>query len=356
MKYDYLIIGQGLAGSILAYQLLKRGRTIAIIDEQKTFTSSKVAAGLVNPFTGPKMVKTWKAEQLFTYLKEFYTEIENETRSHFFSEKIIYRPLGSVEELNDWDGRSTQANYQNFINKICNKEAHSNHIHDPFGGVEMLGYVLDVPVFLDVLYQYFSEKCTYLEERFDETKLEISDGRVQYQGIEANKIVFCSGHQVQHSKYFGWIPLAPIKGEILHLKMESDFETIYNKSCFIIPQGNGRYKAGSTYKRDDLMDEPTEQGKNEITKKLNALLKMNYEIADHEAGIRPASVARRPLFGIHPSHQQLSVFNGLGSKGVSLAPYFSDQLANCLEKGNNVDEEVDIKKYYSLYFNSHFSL
>lgn len=354
MNYDYLIVGQGLAGSVLAYQLLKRGRTIAIIDEGKATTSSKVAAGLVNPYTGPKMVKSWRIEQLFPYLKNFYQEIEKETKAQFFSEKIIYRPLGSVEELNDWDGRSTKEHDQNFIKKICSKNGHEHNVYDPFGGVELLGFVLNVPAFLDTLHHYFANKCAYLEEHFDEENLKISDSGVQYHGIRANKMVFCSGHQIQSSKYFGWIPLAPIKGEILYLKLKSNFETIYNKSCFVIPQGNGFYKAGSTYKRNDLSDEPSEQGKNEISKKLDALLKMNYEIVGHKAGVRPAAVARRPLIGIHPVHQSLSVFNGLGSKGVSLAPFFSDQLANCLENGNFVDEEVDIKKYYSLYFNSHF--
>lgn len=356
MNYDYLIIGQGLAGSILAYQLLKRGKTIAIIDERKAFTSSKVAVGLVNPFTGPKMVKSWMTDQLFAYLKKFYAEIEHETKAHFFSEKIIYRPFTSVEELNDWDGRSTQPGYQKFINKICNNDAHSKNVNDPFGGVEILGYVLNVPAFLDILYHYFSQKSTYLAERFDETNLEISDSGIQYHGIQANKIVFCSGHQIQQSGFFGWIPLAPVKGEILHLKMKRDFETIYNRSCFIIPQGKGIYKAGSTYERNYLSDEPNEQGKNEISGKLDALLKMNYNIVNQEAGIRPASVTRKPLIGIHPAYKNVSVFNGLGTKGVSLAPFFGNQLANCLEEGNNLDEGVDIKRYYSLYFNSHFSI
>ena len=168
-------------------------------------------------------------------------------------------------------------------------------------------------------------------------------------------MVFCSGHQIQNSKFFGWIPLAPVKGEILHLKMKLDFETIYNKSCFIIPQGHGYFKAGSTYDRNDLSEVTTEKGKNEISKKLDALMKIDYEIVKHDVGIRPGTVTRTPLIGIHPEHHQLAIFNGLGSKGVSLAPFFSEQLVNCLEEGNNLDAEVDIKKYYSLYFTSHFS-
>ena len=355
MKHDYLIIGQGLAGSILAYQLLKLGKTVAIMDERKSSTSSRVAAGLANPFTGPKMVKTWKAEHLFPYLKFFYKEIENEIKTSFFAKRTIYRPFASIVELNDWDARSAQSGYQNFLKKICEKDAHSRFVKDPLGGIEIHGFVLNVPMFLDTMHPFFLERCYYLEERFDEANLELTKNGVKYHDIHASKIIFCSGHQILKSKFFSWIPMAPVKGEVLHLKMNSDFETIYNQSCFIIPQRNGYFKAGSTYDRNDFSEEPTKNGKNEINRKLNALIKMKYEIVQHDAGIRPGTVTRRPLIGFHPHHQQLIVFNGLGSKGVSLAPFFSDQLVKCLEDGNNLDAEVDIKKYYSLYFKSHFS-
>lgn len=355
MKFDYLIVGQGLAGSILAYQLLKRGKTVAIIDEGKSSTSSRVAAGLSNPFTGPKMVKTWKADELFPYLQTFYKEIENKTKSSFFTERTIYRPFSKIADLNDWDGRSAQPKDQKYLKNICEKGVHSKYINGPLGGVEIHGSVLNLPRFLDAMNSYFKERCTFLEERFIEADLELTNSGIVYHHVHASQMVFCSGHQILNSKFFGWIPLAPVKGEILHLKMKLDFETIYNKSCFIIPQGHGYFKAGSTYDRNDLSEVVTEKGKDEISKKLDALMKMDYEIVKHDVGIRPGTVTRTPLIGIHPEHQQLAIFNGLGSKGVSLAPFFSEQLVNCLEEGNNLDAEVDIQKYYSLYFTSHFS-
>jgi len=111
MKYDYLIIGRGLAGTVMAYQLLERGNRVVIIDEKLKNTSSRVAAGLVNPFTGPKMVKSWRAEVLFPYLVEFYQKLQKRTKSSFFSERKLYRPFTSTQDLNDWYGRSSQPNY-----------------------------------------------------------------------------------------------------------------------------------------------------------------------------------------------------------------------------------------------------
>ncbi len=356
MKYDYLIIGQGLAGTVMAYQLLERGKRIVIIDEKLKNTSSRVAAGLVNPFTGPKMVKTWRAEILFPYLVEFYKKLEKKTKASFFSERKLYRPFASAEDLNDWYGRSSLPNYQPFIHKLCDSNTHQKYIYDPFGGIEINAFVLNVPLFLDAMEEYFSQQCDLLEERFEEADLKINSDNVTYRGIKANKVIFCNGYQVKNSMYFGWIPIAPLKGEILHAEFEQDFQTIYNRSCFIIPAQQNKCKVGSTYDRHDMSNSITDSGRDEICEKLEALSPMKYKIVGQQAGIRPASVSRRPLIGVHPEYDRLFVFNGMGTKGVSLAPFFSNQMANCLEEGNNLDAEVDIKKYYSLYSDSQFHI
>jgi glycine oxidase len=356
MKYDYLIIGQGLAGTVLAYQLQKLGRKVAIIDEGVDNTSSRVAAGLANPFTGPKMVKSWKAELLFPYLEQFYKELEAKTGARFFTSKALYRPFGSVEELNDWYGRSASANYQQFTHRIRHPGAHGKYVDDPQGGVELKAHVLQVADFLTAMRGYLSEKCRFVIDRFDEKQLEIFPDGSKYLELESEKVVFCNGYQIKDSKYFGWLPMAPVKGEILIVELQQDFQTIYNRSCFIIPQGLGKYKVGSTYNRHDLTNAITELGKNEICEKLEALTILSYIILDQQAGIRPATRARRPLMGAHPNYDSVFVFNGMGTKGVSLAPFFSDQFAKSLEGDNYLDEEVDIKKYYSLYFKSEFHI
>lgn len=350
MKYDYLIIGQGLAGSLLAYQLLKYEKRIAIIDEQKANTASKVAAGLVNPFTGRAKVKTWKADVLFPYLRQLYRTLEDQTNRKFFHEKIIFRPFASIGELNDWYGKSAEAKYEPYIKTIRESNFYSDHIYDPHGGVEVHGFQLDVREFVESMKTYLAEKCAYIEGQFKEDKLMLGPDYIEYEHLQANRVVYCNGYKIKDSAYFGWLPMAPVKGELLEIELERNFQTIYNGSCFIIPLKNGRYKVGSTYDKMDMLEEVTESGKNKICEKLRALSPMKFKIVDQQAGIRPGTVTRRPLLGRHPELANLFVFNGLGTKGVSLAPFFSDQMAKCLEEGNNPDQEVDIKKYYSLYF------
>jgi glycine oxidase len=351
MIHDYLIVGRGIAGSILANQLHQAGASVAVIDEAAVSTSSRVAAGLANPFTGPKMVKSWKAEILFPFMEAFYKELQERTGTKFFYERTLYRPFASAADLNDWYGRSATQSHSQFIIRILGSGGHGNHVDDPHGGVEIRAFVLDVPAFLDAVQALLGDVgCQLTDTFFEEDRLEIKGDRVTFGQYEARRLVMCNGYKVRDSKYFGWLPITPVKGEILKVEMAEDFETIYNRSCFIIPQADGTAKVGSTYDRSDMTEKATEKGKNVICEKLESLSLMPYKIVGHSAGVRPGTVPRRPLMGVHPEHDKLFVFNGLGTKGVSLAPYFANEFTKYLQGDNNLEGEVNIEKYYSLYF------
>ena len=73
----YIIIGQGLAGTILAHHFLEAKIPFEIWDSPEThFNSSQAAGGIFNPVTGRKLEQTWLADELFNYLFEFYPRIE----------------------------------------------------------------------------------------------------------------------------------------------------------------------------------------------------------------------------------------------------------------------------------------
>ena len=60
-----------------------------IIDNNPSVSSSKVAAGLYNPITGRKMVKTWLADELFPNLSKFYQDLEKKIDTKFHFSKTI---------------------------------------------------------------------------------------------------------------------------------------------------------------------------------------------------------------------------------------------------------------------------
>jgi glycine oxidase len=73
---DILIVGSGLAGSILATQYLLKNRKVSIIDAPQLSLSSKVAAGIWNPVVFKRLTKSYLADDLIPYLNTFYSEAE----------------------------------------------------------------------------------------------------------------------------------------------------------------------------------------------------------------------------------------------------------------------------------------
>ncbi len=75
MHPEFLIIGQGISGTWLSYWLLKEGRTVHVIDDNRADAPSRVSAGVINPITGRRHVTVWMADQLFPFAYQHYHEM-----------------------------------------------------------------------------------------------------------------------------------------------------------------------------------------------------------------------------------------------------------------------------------------
>ncbi len=349
MKVDYLIVGQGLAGTVLSYQLIKAKKKVVVINQTNRKSSSHVAAGLYNPITGRRMVKTWLADELFPYLEAFYSDMEQVLETRILMKSGIYRPFLSIEEQNEWMAKSADPMFSDYLEGIVQSSSQLG-IKDPYGGLALKysGY-LDVSLMLDQYKRYLLENEAYIESAFDENMLVVNQEDVSYEGITANKIIFCAGVNDASGRFFNWLPFNPVKGDIISIKSEIPINKIINRGVYIIPQGNGTCRAGSTYSWDDLTDVATEKGKSEMMRKIEELIDSPYQVEDHQVGVRPATDDRRPFIGQHPALKPLYIFNGLGTKGVSLAPYFALEFLAYLEGRKELHEEVNINRYFSLY-------
>lgn len=343
VEYDYMLVGQGLAGSCLALQLLQRGKRILVIDLYTEHAATQVAAGLFNPVTGRVMAKTWKADVLFPYLHDFYRKAEALTGERFFYPMPLYRPFISVEEQNEWMGKSTNDALAAYIDSVSINPIQTDHVKNPFGGLKLkqCGY-LNTPVFSRAVRTYISRKGTLLPEHFDEAELTFSETGIGYRNYRAEKIILCQGVQALSGKLFSWLPIRPLKGETLTLQTDQNIAMIYNRGVYVVP---GSWKVGATYHSNDLTEAVTTTARTELTQKLEELVSFPYKITAQSWGMRPTTPDRRPILGAHPQYKQAIVFNGLGTKGISLAPYFSGVLAAWLENEALINKEVDIERY-----------
>ncbi|MEP0986353.1 FAD-dependent oxidoreductase [Ekhidna sp.] len=342
-KADYLIIGQGIAGTWLAYEMLKKELSVIIYDEDKEETSSKRAAGIYNPITGRKMVKTWRADDLFLDLENSYQSIEESFGHSFLHQTPVYRPFKTIEDQNDWDGRIADNHFESYLKDIPKKHIGIEQINDPFGGIILKnsGYV-DIPQMLKSAKQYLENKGVYRNKVFDYSRMNLKEDTVQYEGEEFKKIIFCNG--LGDNPYWK-LPFRPVRGEIMDIQCDLKSEFIINQGVFMIPKKD-RITVGSTYDHNNLTFEPQEAGIKSLSERLRKLYFGNFKIIEKRAGVRPATHDRKPYIGLHPVNKTLGIFNGFGTKGVSLAPYFAKHFVDVLIGKCEIDEEVNVQRVF----------
>ena len=340
-QVDYIIVGQGLAGSCLALQLLMRRKRIVVIDNSYAHAASRVAAGLFNPVTGRIPGLTWMAAELFSYLHEFYPQAERLTKASFFHSMPVYRPFINIAEQQDWAGKAMLPGFSPFIRQVHTQPVFADEVNNPYGGIELkqCGY-LNTTAFTEAVRELVREHGEFIEGHFDEHNLCLDQDTVMYQHYKAHRIVFCKG--TQSINLFRFLPVQQLKGEVLTLRSSVQPKCIYNRGVYVVPDV---WKAGATYSRHDKQAAITSQAKAELEENLYRLIRFPFEIIGQDFGFRPATPDRRPLVGSHPQHRNVYFFNGLGTKGVTLAPYFSMQLANFMENDIPVNQQADIKRY-----------
>jgi hypothetical protein len=320
-----------------------------VFDQPERNRSSAIAAGLFNPITGKLMSKTWQADLLFPELDFFYRHAEQILDQRFYYPQWIYRPFLSVEEQNAWMGKSSDAAWMPYIKNIYSQSVFTHQVNNPWGGIVLnqCGYV-DVLKFMKSISDYLTKSNSIVFEQFDESLIQHLPNGISYKDFQATKIIFCTGTETLNSSLGSRLPIRRLKGETLTIEMDEKPELIYNRGVYIVPYREKQFRVGATYETKNLSCEITEEGRMELDQKLKELISIPYRVTNQDWGFRPTTPDRRPILGPMPDSENVIIFNGLGTKGVSLAPYFSAQLCNWLLEEGKIQPEVNIVRFKSL--------
>jgi len=340
---DFLIVGQGIAGSVLAWELLQRGQRLLVINNSERNCASRVAAGIYNPITGKAMVKTWLAERLFSRLHHFYQAVGQAVGTPVHHPLPLFRPFLTPEERARWLSQAAQ--YSDFIASIADSTYCQEHMVYHYGGLVLrqAGY-LDVPCFLRTTRAYLAARKQYREADFAYDAMEMHADHVRYRDVAARYVLFCEGPQVRHNPFFKTLPFRLVKGELLSVALPAPLSVIYNRQVFVVPRAGQQALIGATYDRSDRSLTPTRQARNTVETQLQQTFKLSYTVQEQWVGLRPATFDHRPIVGLHPQYPHLGLFNGLGTKGVSLAPYFAQIFAAHLLHKTALPLEVQLTR------------
>lgn len=348
-KIDFLIIGQGLAGSLLAWQLLQRGHSVRVIAGNQPGGSSQVAGGLVNPLAGLRFGLPDRIEDWLNAAHAIYAELEQALATRLWHPLPMWRLFRSEKQVRFWRRRLDDPKSRANLGRALSAEELAPAIHAPWGGFEQrrTGF-LELPALLRGMADLLAGKGLLEDAVFDPTELEIQPGSVRWHGLEADCCVFCEGFRALDNPWFGHLPVRPVRGEILTIALrEPVINTILNGEVWLIPLGDGRYRLGATHGYDHSDTEPSVSGAQELIAKLADLLPGSPEaqIIDHAVGIRPATHDKKPLLGRHPEHQQLAICNGFGARGVLIGPWHVERLVDHLLNRAPLPDDADITRF-----------
>lgn len=345
MKVDYIIVGLGLAGLSFAEELIKTNKSF-IVFENNSQRSSLVAGGVYNPVILKRFTPVWNAKEQLAIAMPFYESLEKRFGQKLDDKFPTRKVFKSIEDQNNWYIASDKPQLSEYMNPNIIREKIEGIIGDfGFGEVYQTGRI-DTHQLISSYRQFLIESGRLRIESLDHSLIEFRQEGVSYKEIETKRIVFCEGFGMKSNPYFNYLPLNGTKGETITIKApDLNVNFLTKSTLFVLPLGDGLYKVGATFNWTDKTSEPTKLGRSELTEKLDKVLSVPYEIVEHNAGVRPTVKDRRPLVGIHPKHSELAVLNGLGTRGVMIAPTVAGELFEYLELGKTLDKEIDISRF-----------
>jgi glycine/D-amino acid oxidase-like deaminating enzyme len=313
-----------------------------------------VAAGLATPITGSRGALSWRWLEYFPVADDFYRSIEQLTGASFWLPSPAWKIFGSLAEKSLYENRwiqsaparpSSQA--VEVVDQIVSSEM---GIQAPFGACAMKPAArLLTCSYLDATHTFFAGRGQLLrtEVNVDASVQIRSDEQIVLvdQNVSSPRIVFCQGIAARENNFFRTLPLHPARGDILTVTSQKLMVTqVLHGDTWIAPLGDQSYLVGATYARTleagsrDHSDPLSTSFREELQRRFERIAQGSFDSGDHRvvdqaSAVRPASYDRHPLLGRNSQHPNVYCLNGLGSKGVLMAPLLASQLIDSMLGG-----------------------
>jgi len=318
-----------LAGSLLAWSLIEQGVEVCIYSDGQT-SASHVAAGLVNPVTGQRFVLAENTPKMLQHAATFYQNIEKKLNIQCYHPMPMMRLFSSEKEHHNCHKRLKNKVYRDFLHPTDLP----HELHATYSGIQQTNTAwLDTNTLLNALSHYF-----------------IKHNILKHKGFKPEKskqpVVYCEGYRVMNNPLFSWLPLQPSHGEIITCTSDQVLpDYIINQGKWLLPISKYECRVGATY--DTSINTPTLQdtSKKELLNFGSHIFKENkhLQVTQHQAGIRPTTQDKMPFIGFHPNHKHAAIFNGFGSRGSLIIPWYAHHFSQ-----NHIPDEANIRRYKAL--------
>ena len=349
-----LIIGQGLAGTLVGYRFEQGGHAVHYVNNPHYTAASEVAAGIVNPITGRRFVKSWRIDELLPELAETYTNLGKELGRTYWHPQALIRTLYNRGDVNDWQVRTADPGYRGYMDDAP-EIGRIAQIAQPvfaYAGVRQAGRVNVRELVYDFWYSR-QQETTNIAFNHAWVPMLLGDKPPDSSIPESlvggfDLLIFCEGWRGRDNPYFHWAGHRGNKGEVLIIRTQEPLlDRIFKHRIFLVPLPERHaYWVGATSENQFTDDETSSTGYDFLKQRLDEVMTVPYEIIEHNAAVRPTVKDRRMVVGLHPQDNRLAILNGLGTKGASLAPMGAKWLFDLVATKKPIPDEVNVARFF----------
>ncbi len=332
MSADILILGQGLAGTLLAWELERAGLSFSLVDPGHASAATSAAAGIINPITGRRLVKSWRIETLLPAARSVYREMEAELGVPLWRELRVWRRFADGREKATWSEKQARGELA------------------PYGGSATAeGFWIEPAARVDLGALLATARARWVaagrlrEEAFAPSDVMREESRHAW-------VIDCTGRAAALGGAWGFVPWEFSKGEILELAVDGlDPEVVLNSRSWIVPVGPGRAWVGATHEPGQRDAAPTAAARQRVEADARDLLGPSrpFTVVGQRAGVRVTLPDKRPIAGPDPARTRRGLINGLGAKGALWAPLLAREWVKHLTSGAAFDPEIAANRFVS---------
>jgi glycine/D-amino acid oxidase-like deaminating enzyme len=334
-QVDYLIVGQGIAGTLLSAGLLRRGNKVRVVAPVPTNTASWLSSALIQPLAGKKLSTRPSIATEMSTASGAYKYISDLTGTTVFAQSRLLQMHQSEEERQRFAKEFEAGN--SFLFEAIDERAYSIFNRNDFGAHTIAPVFRIFPeLLLGSWREYLSKSQSLLEEQFAHQELQITENQIAYKGLQAKALIFCEGNSGRKNPFFSTTTMNKNRGELLLLSIpDLDDSFVYQGPLRLVPKGEGLWWCGSNYRWEYEDLTPDAQWREASLEQLRNWLRLPFTLLDHCVAERPTTAGQQPLLLQHPEHRPLFLFNGLGTRGFSAGPFLAEQMADQITRHPN---------------------
>lgn len=332
LHFNTLIVGQGIAGSLLAFQLHRQQRSFKVLDAGHANSASRVAAGMFTPVSGKRKTMHTDFFQQLKLAVDTYRQVEFMLGTSILHLENVYQLFDNEPEKEWLTGKALLPEYRDIFQLEFPSPA---GINTGLGGIAIKhsGWV-DCPLLINSFRQWLLSNQLLVDELFDYGALQTGPGTLRYNGMQFNNIVFCEGYRAAANPFFN-VPLIPCKGDIISIAAKNTgTNVIIKKNAFyMLPGAGGIRRVGATFKFHESKEALQAGDRQQLEQATASMLDgIPFKTVHHHSAIRATTPGQQVIARQHPSMPHLFMLNGLGTKGILLGPWYAAEMVEMLAR------------------------